>query len=247
MSASATIAANTFVEAMREKVLYVLGGFAAVVFLTSRLAAPLALGEGRRIVCDFGLFALSGFGLLVIIFVGHALMYREIERGSVAFVFSRPVGRGAFVVGKFTGLAMVLALAEGTMGAILALVLAASRDPIGPALAGAVALTLLQMWILAAVAILFASLASPVTAGLFVLGAWIVGNSAGTLAQIAALRPILWVVPRLDLYNGSAWLVHGDAPSLERWTFLVAYALLYTVSALLFARVAFARRALVGQ
>jgi ABC-type transport system involved in multi-copper enzyme maturation permease subunit len=245
MSASAAIAGNTFIEAMREKVLYVLGGFAVVVFAASRLAAPLALGEGRRIVCDFGIFSLFLFGMLVIVFVGHSLVYREIERGSVAFIFSRPVGRGAFVTGKFLGLALVLLIMETIMGGILGIVLALSHFAVGWALAGAVAMNLLRLWILSAVAILFASLASPVTAGLFVLGTWIIGTSAGALARFDALRPVLWVVPRLDLYDGGGWLVHGIAPSAERWLFLLGYAAAYGTAALLLAHLAFARRPLL--
>jgi ABC-type transport system involved in multi-copper enzyme maturation permease subunit len=247
MSAGRAIAANTFTEAMREKVLYVLGGFAVLLFAGSRLAAPLALGEGRRIICDLGVFALSAFGLLVIIFVGHSLVHREIERGSVIFIFSRPVGRGSFVVGKYLGLAFVLGVIEAVMGIVLAVVLALSRYHVGSALPGAVILTLMQLWILSAVAILFASVGSPVTAGLFVLGVWIIGNTAGVLAQLPGLRPILWIVPRLDLYNPGNWLIHGDVPSAERWAFLISYAALYICAALFFARAAFARRQLLGQ
>lgn len=245
MSATMAIAGNTFVEAMREKVLYVLGGFAIVVFAIARLAAPLALGEGRRIVCDLGIFSQFAFGVLVIVFVGHSLVHREMERGSVAFIFSRPVGRGEFVVGKYLGLALVLLIMEVTMGGILAIVLALSHYSTGPALAGAVLMNLLRLWILSGVAILFACLASPVTAGLFVLGAWLIGASAGTLARITALRPILWIVPRLDMYDGGGWLIHGVAPSVERSLFLVAYAAAYVTATLLFARLAFARRPLL--
>jgi ABC-type transport system involved in multi-copper enzyme maturation permease subunit len=256
MSASLALAWNTVLEAVREKVLYLLGGFAVFVFVASRILSPLALGEGRRVTMDLGMLALSFFGLLIIIFVGHSLVYREIERGSVAFVFSRPVGRGAFVAGKFTGLALVLTIAEAAMGAILAVVLLLSRYPFGGELAGAIFLGLLELWVLAAVAILFASLASPVLAGLFVLGAWVIGNTAGGLADLASLLPspvaagaikiVLWFVPRLDLFNGTAWLAHGAAVSPERWAFLLAYTGLYVVGALLLARAAFSRRALLG-
>lgn len=251
----AALAWNTVLEAVREKVLYLLGGFAGFIFIASRILAPLALGEGRRVTCDLGMAALSLFGLLIIIFVGHSLVYREIERGSVAFLFSRPVGRGAFVTGKYIGLAAVLLAAVGAMGGILALVLLASGYPVGIELAGAVALTLLELWILAALAILLASLASPVLAGLFVLGAWVIGNTAGSLADLALLLPsaparllargALWVLPRLDLYDGSAWLIHGRTLPAEQWAWSLAYAGLYSVAALLLARIAFGRRSLV--
>ena len=250
------LAANTFLEAVREKVLYLLAGFAVSVFVASRLLSPLALGEGRRVTIDLGMFSLSVFGLLMIVFVGHSLVYREIERGSVAFVFSRPVDRGTFVAGKFIGLAVVLAIAEAVMGGILALVLLASGYAVGSSLAGAVFLNLLDLWILAGLAILFAVLASPVLAGLFVLGAWAIGHAAGSLGDLAGLLPagiaasgaraLLWVVPRLDLFDATGWLVRGEAIQTEGWLFLLSYAVLYVSGALLLARVAFARRSLMG-
>jgi ABC-type transport system involved in multi-copper enzyme maturation permease subunit len=256
MNAVRAIAWNTILEAIRERVLYLLAGFGVFVFIASRLLGPLALGEGRRITCDLGLFSLSFFGLLIIVFVGHSLVHREIERGSVAFLFSRPVGRGAFVTGKFVGLAIVLAAAELAMGGMLAGVMALSRFPVDGSLVGAVLLTLLGLWVLAAVAVLLASVASPILAGLLVLGIWVIGNGAGSLTELSGMLPggaasgaakgILWVVPRLDLYNASSSLVHGVAVGPTRWLWSASYATLYIVAALVLARIAFSRRPLMG-
>ncbi len=256
MSAIRAIAWNTVLEAVRERVLYLLAGFGVFVFLASRLLAPLALGEGRRITCDLGLVSLSLFGVLIIVFVGHSLVHREIERGSVAFIFSRPVGRGAFVAGKFLGLILVLSAAELAMGSMLAAMLALSHYAVGWDLAGAVILTLLGLWVLAGIAILFASIASPILAGLLVMGVWLIGHGAGSLSDLARLLPdgaagtaagaILWVVPRLDLYDASTLLVHGVAVAPGRWLWSASYALLYIAGTLLLARVAFSRRPLTG-
>lgn len=256
MSAVRAIAWNTVLEAVRERVLYLLAGFGVFVFVASRLLAPLALGEGRRITCDLGLLSLSFFGLLIIVFVGHSLVHRELERGSVAFLFSRPVGRGAFVAGKFLGLALVLTAAELAMGALLAGVLALSHYAVDGTIVAAVALNLLGLYVLAAVAVLFTSVASPILSGLLVLGMWVIGNGAGSLAELAAMLPagagatvtkgILWIVPRLDLYNASATLVHGTTVGATRWLWSGSYAALYIVGALLLARIAFARRPLMG-
>ena len=256
MSVTIAIAWNTFLEAIREKALYLLGGFAAFIFVASRILSPLALGEGRRVTIDLGMMALSVFGLLIIVFVGHSLVYRELERGTVAFLFSRPVGRGQFVLGKFLGLALVLLIAVTSMGLMLALVLLLSHYPFGTELVGALVLSLLELWILASIALLCAALASPMLAGLFVVGAWIVGNSVGAFSQFAALFPsepvafltriAPWVLPRLDLYDGARWLVHGQAPLTGQWYWSISYAALYVTAMLLLARVKFARRSLVG-
>ncbi len=256
MNAVRALMWNTIIEAIREKVLWCLLAFAVFAFVAARVVAPLALGEGRRVTIDLAMGAQSLFGLLLVTFVGHSLVHRELERGSVAFLFSRPVGRGEFILGKFLGLASVLAGAVVAMGAILALVLLASGYACGAELAASIGLTILELWILAALAILFASLASPILAGLFVLGAWVIGNAAGSFADLPVLFPtgiaaravhaLLWVVPRFDLYDGAVWLVHGTRPSPEQWAWSVSYAALYSAAVLLLARAAFARRSLLG-
>jgi ABC-type transport system involved in multi-copper enzyme maturation permease subunit len=256
MNGVGTIARITFLEAVREKVLYILVGFAVFLALASRVLSPLALGEGRRITIDLGLGACSVFGLLIVIFVGHSLVYREIERGTVAFLLSRPVSRGAFVAGKFLGLAQVLALAVVGMGLILGLTLAITHAGPTRILVDALLLQMLQLWILAAVAILISSMTSPVVAGLTVLGVWVIGNAAGSIADLALLLPegpgrtatnaLLWIVPRLHLYQGAREVVHGDPIGSARWGWSLAYAFSYIVACLFLARAAFARRPLVG-
>lgn len=256
MTCAGAIARVTFLEAMREKVLYILVGFGLFLALASRLLSPLALGEGRRITIDLGLGACSVFGLLIVIFVGHSLVYREIERGTVAFLLTRPVTRGAFVTGKFTGLAQVLLLAVAGMGAILALVLAVTGGGVRPILFEALLLQVLHLWILAAVALFISALTSPVVAGLTVLGIWVIGNAAGSLGDLALLMPegpgrtvtgvLLWIVPQLHLYQAAANVVHDEAIGSVRWVWSLTYAATYIVAALVLARFAFARRSLAG-
>lgn len=256
MNAIAAIGWNTFLEAVREKVLYLIAAFAVVVVIGSRLLAPLALGEGRRVTIDLGLMALSITGLLLVVFVGHSLIFRERERGSVGFLFSRPVGRGAFLLGKYLGLCLVLTIAVAGMGVTFALVLWAAGVVPGLPLIGAILLVLLELWILAAVAMLFAAVASPVLAGLFVVGVWWIGNGAGSFAALAAMFPsptvvaasrgLLWILPRFDLLDAATWLVHGRTPGPETWAWAASYAALYIVGTLALARAAFERRSLVG-
>ena len=48
------------------------------------------------------------FGAFIAIFVGVGLVYKEIERRTVYAIFSKPVGRGEFLVGKYLGLCLTL-------------------------------------------------------------------------------------------------------------------------------------------
>lgn len=248
------LARNTFLEAVRDRVLYLLLFFGLFVFAASRLLAPLALGEGRRITLDLGFTALSAFGCLTTIFVGHQLIFREVERKTLYFLFSRPLRRGEFVLGKYLGLALVLAAAVVLMGGILGLVLWLSGYSFGWAFAQALYLAGLEMLVLAAVAVLWATVTSPVLAGLFTLAAWIIGHGSGDLQELLALsaatplhglvRGLFWIVPRLDLFHDILPVLAGTSYEPARLLWGGLYAVAYAACALLAAALVLRRREL---
>ena len=248
------IAWNTFVEALRDKVLYLLLFFGVFLFGASRLLAPLALGETRRITLDVGLAAISAFGCLIAIFVGHQLIFREVERKTLYFLFSRPIHRAQFVWGKFFGLYAVLALSVVAMGAMLALVLVAGGHEVGVSLLQALLLVLSEMAVLAAIAILVASFTSPILAGLFTLAAYLIGHGSGDLTALlartesgtghAVVEGLRWVLPRLDLYGEMLPVLSSAGWSGAQLGLAVAYASLYASACLLLAGVVLSRREL---
>jgi len=99
---------NTFREAIRHKVLYLLIGFALLVNASAKMIEPLALGEHSKITRDLGLSALTLFGLLIAIFVGTRLVYEEIEKKTLYIILPKPVRRWEFLLGKYLGLILVI-------------------------------------------------------------------------------------------------------------------------------------------
>ncbi|MDH5715964.1 MAG: hypothetical protein OEZ30_10395, partial [Candidatus Aminicenantes bacterium] len=63
------IALNTFREAIRDRVLYLLLFFALVMIFTSRIASLLTVGEESKIIIDIGLSAISLFGVLMAVLI----------------------------------------------------------------------------------------------------------------------------------------------------------------------------------
>jgi ABC-type transport system involved in multi-copper enzyme maturation permease subunit len=248
------VAVNTFREAVRDRVLYLLFFFGLFVFGASRLLAPLALGEGRRITLDLGFAALSAFGCLTTIFVGHQLIFREVERKTLYFLFSRPLRRSAFVWGKYLGLVFTLGAAVILMGGMLAGVLALSAYSFGWAFLGALLLTLLELCILAALAVLLASVTSPVLAGLLTLAAWMIGHGSGSLRELiqssasptlqAPLHLVFWIVPRFDLFTDILPVAQGLSYPAAQLGFAFLYAGAYAGAALTLASLALNRREL---
>ena len=254
LAAVGALAHATFLEAVRDRILYLLLFFGLFVFGASRLLAPLALGEGRRITVDLGFTAISAFGCLAVIFVGHQLIFREVERRTLFFLFARPLRRFEFVWGKYVGLLGVLAASVALMGGMLAAVLLVSGYAFGWPFLGALALAFGELTVLAAVAVLFATVTSPVLAGLLTLAAWVIGHGSGDLQELlvstaspraaAAIQAVGWIVPRLDLYHDILPVLDGRGYPAGQLLIGAAYAAAYATAALVGASLVLRRREL---
>jgi len=85
------IAFNTFKEAIRDRILYLLLFFAAVCIIFSRLLALLTVGDKVKIIKDVGLTSLSLFGALMAILMGTGLVFKEIDKKTIYTIVSKPI------------------------------------------------------------------------------------------------------------------------------------------------------------
>ena len=69
----ATIASNTFREAVRDRVLYNLIGFAVLLSGAAILVGQISIDIEKLVVINLGLTAVSLFGVVIAIFVGIGL------------------------------------------------------------------------------------------------------------------------------------------------------------------------------
>ena len=77
------IGMNTFREAIRDKILYSLLFFAVLVIVASLAFGALSVHEEVRLTTDLGLAGMSFFLVIIAIFVGVNLVYKELERKTV--------------------------------------------------------------------------------------------------------------------------------------------------------------------
>src|SRR5205085_2026432 len=159
----AAIARNTFREAVRDRVLYNLVLFVLILTVGAVFLGELSATQEAKIIVDMGLSAALLFGVFIAIFVGVGLVYKEIERRTIYAIFAKPVGRGEFLLGKYLGLCLTLAVNVSVMGAGVSLALLYVRGGWGPLVLNvwpAVALVYVELMILVAVALLFSSFSS---------------------------------------------------------------------------------------
>lgn len=105
------IAANTFVETIRQPV------YGAILVVTALLMAAnvgltgFTLDDDDKLLRDLGLSTLLLSGLFLAAFSATGVLTREIENKTVLTVISKPVGRPVFILGKYVGLIGALLLA----------------------------------------------------------------------------------------------------------------------------------------
>jgi ABC-type transport system involved in multi-copper enzyme maturation permease subunit len=112
------VAVNTFREAVRDRVLIGMLGVALCVLVFSLALAELSLDQQRRIVLDIGLASISLFSVVMAVFLGSSLLYKEIERKTLYVILPKPIRRHEFLLGKYFGIALTVFVFVAIMGAV---------------------------------------------------------------------------------------------------------------------------------
>lgn len=108
MSSIAVIALNTFKEAVRNRVLYVILLFALIMIAASGAISRLSIGEHGRIIKNLGFASINLFGVAIAVFVGVSLVFNELDRRTIYTIVSKPISRWQFLLGKYFGLLLTV-------------------------------------------------------------------------------------------------------------------------------------------
>jgi ABC-type transport system involved in multi-copper enzyme maturation permease subunit len=208
------IAGNTYRESIRDKVLYNLILFALIMILSSLALGQLTLGNEDKVILDLGLSSISIFGILIAIFIGIGLVYKEIEKRTVYALLAKPTHRYELILGKYFGLLLTLLvnLAIMTVGLELAL-LYTGRISSGGYLRvlPAVYMVFLSLALVTALALLFSTFSTPALSALFTFFLWIIGHFGGDLQSFGELtksasvkwlcRILYYVIPNFSNFR----------------------------------------------
>jgi ABC-type transport system involved in multi-copper enzyme maturation permease subunit len=246
------IARNTFKEAVRDRVLYLLLFFAAVSILFARVLALLTVGDRVKIIKDIGLASISLFGALMAILIGTGLVYKEIEKRTIFTLLSKPLRRHEFLLGKFLGLVLTLAVLLAAMSLIFLALVLVHTGTIEWNLLLAVLYIFFELILITAVAILFSSFSTPILSSLFALAFYLIGHFSWSLETLlkkipaGATRTFLLIIytllPDLENFNIKSEVVHGLPVAGAHLLYSAAYGLVYTAFILGLAIVIFRRR-----
>src|SRR5580765_7106299 len=106
----ATIAANAFMELIRQPIFLLLMTTSAVFVVYLASLPYFGFGDDPKLVKDSVLAVMLLVGLLGAVLSASNTVAREIHAGTALAVLSKPVGRAQFLLAKYLGLAGALAV-----------------------------------------------------------------------------------------------------------------------------------------
>ena len=249
------VAINTFREAVRDRVLYNLILFALMMMGAAILVGQISIGIERLVIINLGLSAISIFGLIMAVFIGVGLVYKEMEKRTLYSLLAKPIRRWEFLVGKYAGLLLTLSVNT----ALMTLGLAAALFYVGQhflrsdvSVLVAIYFILLELALITAIALFFSCFSSPMLSTLFTLGIYITGvfapdiRNVGEFTHNAAIRSVTrvlyYLVPNFHNFNAIAVAGHGESIPFSLVLRNTLYAVLYVILVLLASSAVFSRR-----
>lgn len=265
MSSIYTLASATLRDYLRERGLQ---GLIVLIWLVTFAAAALgelSAGQRVRIVTDVGLAATRLGGLCAALFLGAGVVARDVEQRTAAATLTAPVGRSAWLLGRFGGVFLAIAVLVLLAGGVLSAVAAVATTPAFPQMAAttsrldvvlrllpALLLVTIELVIVAAVATMWSAFSSHLFAMGCAFGLWVAGHYAPAAAYLAAhassalvgvLNGTLWLLlPNVSLFSAATRIAQGEPVRSGEVVLAAAYGVMYAAAALAIGNGLFARR-----
>ncbi len=240
------IAKNTLKLEIRDKILYGIIVFGILYVFLALFLADLVLQE-LPMVKSFGLTGVYFFNALIALFLGTTSFFKDVDRKVVYFVLSKPVSRAQFILGKFFGLCLVLALTSAILGAAyIGLILFEHGGFDGLGLL-AIAMQYLEMALFLAFAIFVSTFSSSLLSIVYTSGVFFLGHVVSTIladakqvgiggVKYVLLEVLYYVFPNLEKFDARDLAIHAVAMPFSSFALALAYAVAYIIL-LLFAAI----------
>ena len=213
----------TFIEILRDKVLYNVILCSFILFFIGFLATGLNFIQPERIVLDFGLLTVNVSCAMVSILMGSGLLAKEFDRRTIYVALSHPISRAQFILGKFIGLVLLVSanwlLLVLSFLFLLGLASVNVFDGFSWTLGFALILALIQGVMISSIAILFSTFSTTSLTVIFSIGFYLIGNNVSQLRLLATrfessvssflMNGIASVLPNFEYFNLGLKVTYG--------------------------------------
>jgi ABC-type transport system involved in multi-copper enzyme maturation permease subunit len=251
-SAIRLVAAITIKEGLRNRAMQGILAIALLLCLVYITVIPMFAFDTGKVVVDLGSAFVTVAGLAIVVFLGIALLTKDIHQRTVCMILSRPISRTDYVLGKYCGLAITVLLSvvmiagltffTSWLGTMLIPEMKPPRNFSWGVLGLSVLFQYLSLLLLMAVAFFFACLTtSEYLSMLFTMGVYVIGNTLETIIAVvkegqfvqvgpvyqAMLEVVSWVFPNLSAFDLKVYLSYGLPVPWAQAGWTAAYGICY--------------------
>jgi ABC-2 type transport system permease protein len=232
-------------ELIRDKIFLSLSAASILLVFASLILNEMVVGLEIKATKDLGLSTLNIFSLFILIFLGVNQVSKDLNNKSLYFLFSKPVDRPQYLMGGYISIVMAVCCGILVIIGTIFLLSFIQNETWIPGLLTAGYLTLLEMAIILAFAILFALITSPQLAMFLTLLMYVIGHTLEQAAQIVGksenvvlkyfILLIHALLPNLEFFNKKPEIVYGISLPFSYFLNATLYSLSYSVLVFLIA------------
>jgi ABC-type transport system involved in multi-copper enzyme maturation permease subunit len=177
------IAINSFREAVRDKILYVvlLCGVALAAF--SVMLGEWSVFDREFVVKSITISIISISGLFIALFAGVGQVQKEIQKKTIHTLLAKPVSRTAFLLGKYVGLLALIAMHVLVLSLTLFFILWSIDGKINVQVVQACYLVFWELAMVLAFAVLFSTYSSALISSVFSFGIYMIGHLSNQILK----------------------------------------------------------------
>ena len=246
------IAVNTYREAVRNRILHSIVFFAVGMIVLSLAPKEVTIGSQDKVVRSISQTSIDFFACIMAMFLGISTISRELEQKTIYTLISKPISRLHFIMGKFFGIILTISVEILLLGIFYTLIISLQQGFPHSVFFLSLLILLLEVMLLTAFSVLFASYSSSTTATAFVLATFVIGHLADDIWLFSSEaenpmfqelgRTLYYLLPNFEALSIRTESIHNEGISLPETSFILGYGLCYTSVVLLGASLLFSRR-----
>lgn len=251
MSQVSLVAKITFKECIRTKGLYGIFLLGVILFAANIVFTGMFSFEIGKIAVDMGLSVISFSGLIFIFFFSIQSFFNDFEKKTIYMILSRPISKAEYIIGKFSGLGLVIIFSSIVLGLCAAISFKLSvlgyeaYIPQHFSWSGffiSILFLTLSLLIMLSLSILWTCTNThQFTSLLLSLMTYFIGHNMETVKNIILSTKILppdalpiqtinmvsWILPNLEVFDLKTQAAYGLMPDLISLVWIALYGLSY--------------------
>lgn len=260
-----SLSSITFKGGLRTKVfqsLLVISIISFVIIIPS--FASFSMRQIREVATSLNLSLISFIMLVLTIFLGVQIFYRDIENRSAHLTLSKPLSRDTFVLGKFSGFVAILGLSVAllTLFSIITLLIADNMYKADLPIRWenyllSLFMEFVKIILIGSFAVLFSSFSTNLFLPLFgTLGVYIIGSASQSVydylqtaygaklpaVTVVLVKAVYYILPNLSLFDYKFTAIYNLSVNIGTALYSTLYAVLYITVNLSISIIVFRKR-----